>query len=107
MWPKTLNCKIGLAARILIIYSQRHSISLDETTQFADNLDQPPIKNLDHLFERIYTEYHATDKEYTLSQLAKEVFTAYTKRDQYENDAKSSKTHLKIATVFSDCKHVL
>ena len=62
IWPKILNCKNGLADRILILYGQRDSISLDETAQFADNLDQSPIKNLNHLYERIYTEHHATDK---------------------------------------------
>ena len=103
IWPKILNCKNGLADRILILYGQRDSISLDETAQFADNLDQSPIKNLNHLYERIYREPHTTDKEYTLSQLAKEAFTAYTKRDQYENEAKFSKNLLKIATVL----HVL
>ena len=103
IWPKILNCKNGLADRILILYGQHDSISLDETAQFANNLDQSPIKNLNHYYERIYTRHHATDKEYTLSQLAKEAFTACTKRDQYKNEAKSSKNLSKIATVL----HVL
>ena len=103
IWPKILNCKNGLADRILILYGQHDSISLDETAQFANNLDQSPIKNLNHYYERIYTRHHATDKEYTLSQLAKEAFTAYTKRDQYENEAKSSKNLLKVVTML----HVL
>ena len=71
--------------------------------KYADNLDQSPIKNLNHSYERIYTEHHTSDKEYTLSQLAQEAFTAYTKRDQNENEDKSSKNVLKIATVL----HVL
>ena len=62
IWPKILNCKNGLADRILILYGQRDSISLDETAQFAHNLDRSPMKNLNHLYERIYTEHHATDK---------------------------------------------
>ena len=84
MRPKVLNCKNGLADRILILYGQRDSISLYGTAQYADNLDQSPIKNLKQLYGRIYTENHATDKEYTLSELAKQAFTAYTKPDQYE-----------------------
>ena len=99
MRPKVLNCKNGLADRILILYGQRDSISLYGTAQYADNLDQSPIKNLKQLYGRIYTENHATDKEYTLSELAKQAFTAYTKPDQYENEAKSFKNVLKIATV--------
>ena len=59
IWPKILNCEIGLVDRIQIIYGQCDSISLDETAQYADNLKQLPIKNLNHLFKRIYTaSYH-------------------------------------------------
>ena len=98
-----LNCKNGLADRILTLYGQRDSISLDETAQYADNLYQSPIKNLNHLYEQTYPKHHTTDKEDTLRQLAKEAFTAYTKQDQYKNDAKSSKNVSKIAKVL----HVL
>ena len=98
-----LNCKNGLADRILTLYGQHDYISLDETAQYADNLYESPIKNLNHLYEQTYTKHHNTDKEDTLRQLAKEAFTAYTKQDQYKNDAKSSKNVLKIATML----HVL
>ena len=54
-----------------------------------------------------YTQHHATDKEYTLSQLAKKAFTAYTKRDQYENEAKSAKNVSKIATVLHVPWHLI
>ena len=94
-----LNCKNGLADRILTLYGQRDSISLHETAQYADNLYQSPIKNLNHLYEQTYTEHHTTEKEDKLRQLVKEDFTAYTKQDQYKNDAKSSKNVSKIATV--------
>ena len=67
IWPKILNCKNGLAGRIMILYGQRDSISLDETAEYADNLDESPIKNLNHLYERIYTEHNPT-------QLAKKTF---------------------------------
>ena len=100
---KVLNCKNGLADRILTLYDQHDSISLDETAQNADNLYQSPIKNLNHFYEQTYTEHHTTDKEDTLRQLAKEAFIAYTKQDEYKNDAKSSKNVSKIATVL----HVL
>ena len=100
---KVLDCKNGLADRILNFYGQRDSISLDETAQYADNLYQSPIKNLNHLYEQTYTKHNTTDKEHTLRQLAKEAFTAYTKQDQYKNDAKSCKNVSKIATVL----HVL
>ena len=98
-----LKCKNGLADRILTLYVQRDSTSLDETAQYADNLYRSPIKNLNHLYEQTYTKHHSTDKEDALGQLAKEAFTAYTKQDQYKNDAKSSKNVSKIATVL----HVL
>ena len=100
---KVLNCKNRLAHRILTLYGQRDSISLHETAQYADNLYQSPIKNLNHLYEQTYTKHHTTDKEDTLRQLAKEPFTAYTKQNQYKNDAKSSKNVSKTATVL----HVL
>ena len=100
---KVLNWKNGLADRILTLYGQPDSISLDERAQYADNLYQLPIKNLNHLYEQTYTEDHTTDKEDTLRQLAKEAFTAYTKQDQYKNDAKSSKNVSKFATML----HVL
>ena len=45
---KVLDCKNGLADRILNFYGQRDSISLDETEQYADNLYQSPTKNLNH-----------------------------------------------------------
>ena len=95
---KRVSCKI------LTLYGQRDSVSLDETAQYADNLYQSPIKNLNHLYEQTYTKHHTTDKEDTLRQLAKEAFTAYTKQDQYKNDAKSSKNVSKIAKdcMFSD-----
>ena len=41
---KVLNCKNGLADRILTLNDQHDSISLDETAQYADNLYQSPIK---------------------------------------------------------------
>ena len=50
MWPKILNCENGLVDRILILYGQRDSISLDETAQYADNQDQSTIKNLSHSY---------------------------------------------------------
>ena len=104
---KVLNCKNGLANRILTLYGQRDSISLDETAQYADNLYQSPIKNLNHLYEQTYTKHHTTDKEDTLRQLAKEAFTAYTKQDQYKNDARSSKNVSKIAKVLHVlCHHI-
>ena len=66
---------------ILTLYGQCDSISLDKTAQYADNLYQLPIKNLNHLYEQTYTEHHKTQKEDTLRQLVKEDFTVYTKQD--------------------------
>ena len=91
---KVLNCKNELADRILTLHGQRDYISLDETAQYSNNLYQSPMKNLNYLYE-----HHTDDKEDTLRQLAKEAFTAYTKQDQYKNDAKSSKNVWKIAKV--------
>ena len=65
---KVFNCQNGLTDRILTLYGQRDSISLDETAQYADNLYQLPIKNLNHLYEQTYIEHHTTDKEDTLRQ---------------------------------------
>ena len=89
------------------LYGQRDYISLHETAQYADNLYQSPIKNLNYLYEQTYTEHHTIDKEGTLRQLAKEAFTAYTKQDQYKNDARSSKNVSKIAKVLHVlCHHI-
>lgn len=42
---------------------------MKQQAEYADDLDQSPFKDLNHLYERIYTEHHAADKLHTLSQL--------------------------------------
>ena len=45
---KIFKLQNGLGDKILNLYDQRDSISLDETAQYADNLYYSRVKNLKH-----------------------------------------------------------
>lgn len=79
-WPKILNAENGLAERVLFFYQKRIERDLEEMSEFCQQLDDLPVKNLNTVLEQIFVEHNSDEQaKYTLSPTAREAFFKFSK----------------------------